>query len=327
MLLRYAGIMQACLYLFFALSLLFQTGPVLAAAGFYERGAEGWFWYQDPAPAAESEPEPEVPPPALPTPAAMEPAPAAAPAPLSAAWFRANLDRYRDVAIDDPTPAKVAAYLYLQRVALDKASRFSDATQRVALKDPWLDETVRRPLASFAAAEMSRLANTAREEVLRTLAGQAGLWFFFRSDCPYCHLQATVLEQLERQYGFTVYPISLDGGPLPDGRYPRFARDTGQAAALGVVTVPALFLARPPGDVLPLGQGVLALDQLASRILSVAVEAGWITPDEHTRTRPVRTDWLLRTDGAGLTDDVLHDPAGLVEYLRATGHSPPVSGD
>jgi conjugal transfer pilus assembly protein TraF len=313
--------------LLFMLSLLFQAGPVLAAAGFYERGAEGWFWYQDPVPAVEAEPESEAPASPPPAPAATEPAPAAEPAPLSAAWFRAHLDRYRDAAIDDPTPAKVAAWLYLQRIALDKASRFSEATQRVALKDPWLDETVRRPLASFAAAEMSRRANTAREEVLRNLAGQAGLWFFFRSDCPYCHLQATVIEQLERQYGFTVYPISLDGAPLPDGRYPRVVRDTGQATALGVVTVPALFLARPPGEVLPLGQGVLALDQLLSRMLTVAAEAGWITPDEHTRTRPVRTDWLLQTNGAGLTDDVLHDPARLIETLRAAGHPPPVSGD
>jgi hypothetical protein len=59
-----------------------------------------------------------------------------APAPLSAAWLRANLERFRDQAIDDPSPRNVALYLYLQRLVLDKAERFAEATQRAVWADP-----------------------------------------------------------------------------------------------------------------------------------------------------------------------------------------------
>jgi conjugal transfer pilus assembly protein TraF len=59
----------------------------------------------------------------------VPPAAASGPAPLSAAWLRANLERFRDQAIDDPSPRNVALYLYLQRLVLDKAERFAEAGQ------------------------------------------------------------------------------------------------------------------------------------------------------------------------------------------------------
>ncbi|MFO1432457.1 MAG: conjugal transfer protein TraF [Candidatus Competibacteraceae bacterium] len=184
----------------FAIGLLVAGGGS-AEPGFYERNAEGWFWYREPPPAVEPTPElPEPPtPPAVPPPAEAAARTTPALAPLSAAWFRANLERYRDAAIDDPTPVNITAWLYLQRVALDKASRFSEATQRAVLPDPWLDETVRRPLATFAANTLSYQAAQATETVLRQLARLAGLWFFYRADCLHCHQQAAVLEALERQ--------------------------------------------------------------------------------------------------------------------------------
>jgi translation initiation factor 2B subunit (eIF-2B alpha/beta/delta family) len=39
---------------------------------------------------------------------------------------------YRDKAIDDPSPDKVAAYYDLQRVMMDKAQRFADMARREA---------------------------------------------------------------------------------------------------------------------------------------------------------------------------------------------------
>lgn len=92
---------------------------------------------------------------------ASPPAPSG-PTPLSSAWLRENLDRYRDAAVDDPTPAKVRAYLLLQRVAMDRASAFARATQAVTLGDPLLDANVERPIASFEAQAMDAQAHRAR---------------------------------------------------------------------------------------------------------------------------------------------------------------------
>jgi conjugal transfer pilus assembly protein TraF len=120
------------------------------AAGFYFREQEGWFWYErEPEPSLEESPVPR-------SPTAQTPAPLAqtapeGPEPLSAKWIREHIGKYRDAAIDDPTPQNVALYLYLQRVALDKSRRFAAATQRAVQLDPFLDEITQRPTATFAA--------------------------------------------------------------------------------------------------------------------------------------------------------------------------------
>jgi conjugal transfer pilus assembly protein TraF len=300
------------------------AGP--AQARFYERGAEGWFWYAEEPPEPEPEPAPEAPPPpqepASPPAIAEQPPPPPpaatappVPAPLSAAWLRANLEHYRDRAIDDPTPRNVALYLYLQRLTLDKAERFAEASQRVVWSDPLLDETTRRPLATFAANLVNRTAGAAQAAALTETSKVAGLWFLFRSDCPYCEAQAPLLAVLAARHGFRIQAVSLDGKPLPGGFFPDYRRDQGQARALGVVATPALFLARPPTDLVPLAQGVLSLEELEARIVNAATEAGWIAPQWRERTRARVTD--LRMDATGLDAAALAvDPDRLLAQLR-----------
>jgi conjugal transfer pilus assembly protein TraF len=298
--------------LLFALCCLPLALPLPAPAeGFYFRGEEGWFWYeQEPALAP-------TPAPALP--AAVPPAPAAKPAPeapkpLSAPWLRAHLGAYRDAAIDEPSPGNVALYLYLQRLALDKASRFAAATQRAVQRDPFLDEVTQRPTATFAANLVNREAGAHRARALQAIARQAGVLFFFRADCPYCEAQAPLLAMLASRYGFTILPVSLDGAPLPGGVFPTFSRDRGQAQRLGVVSTPALFLARPPDDLVPLAQGLLSLAQLEERVVLAAVEAGWASEEAYGRTRPVTADLTL--DPAALPSVVPGEPEQLLRVLQ-----------
>ena len=226
-----------------------------------------------------------------------------------------ELGEYRDAAIDDPTPENVALYLYLQRVALDKSSRFAAATQRAVQLDPFLDEITQRPTATFAANLVNRQTGDQRDAVLQRIAEPAGVLFFFRSDCPYCEAQAPLLKLLENRFGFSVLAVSLDGAPLRGGEFPQFRQDRGQAHALGVVSTPALFLVRPPDAVVPLSQGLLSFAQLQERIVLAAAEAGWIGPEEYTRTRPVTADLTL--DPRALPDALSEDPAALLAALRA----------
>lgn len=298
-------------------------GAVGTPERFYERGAEGWFWYAPEPPAA---PAPETPPAPEPSPApppvAEAPAPPQAPeleqvrepAPLSAAWLRANLEHYQLQAIDDPSPTRVALYLYLQRLALDKASRFSEVYQRVVQSDPYLDETTRRPVGNYANL-LNRQAGAQRAALLRQLAGQAGLWFFHRADCPYCEAQAPVLGLIQAQTGLSIQAIALDGQALAGGHFPRFHRDTGQAARLGVVSTPALFLVRPPDGIVPVAQGLVSLSELEQRLLRAAHTAGWIDEEAYARTRPLVTE--LRLDRAlGDLEPVPEDPDTFLAWLR-----------
>jgi conjugal transfer pilus assembly protein TraF len=285
------------------------------AAGFYFREQEGWFWYErEPELAPAPEPAPPEQPAVSVEPPMSETAPKG-PKPLSAQWIREHIGEYRDAAIDDPTPENVALYLYLQRVALDKSSRFAAATQRAVQLDPFLDEITQRPTATFAANLTNRQAGDNRDEVLERVAEKAGVLFFFRSDCPYCEAQAPLLKLLEARYGFSVLPVSIDGAPLPGGTFPDFRQDSGQAAALGVVSTPALFLARPPDAMVPLSQGLLSLAQLQERVVLAAVQAGWISEGEYTRTRPVTADLML--DPGQLPANLSDDPEALLSALQA----------
>jgi len=291
------------------------------AAGFYFREQEGWFWYErEPEPTPEERPAPPQPP----TAPLAETVPEG-PKPLSAQWLREHIGAYRDAAIDDPTPRNVALYLYLQRVALDKSSRFAAATQRAVQLDPFLDEITRRPTATFAANLTNRQAGGNRDDLLRRIAETAGVLFFFRSDCPYCEAQAPLLQLLASRYGFSILPVSVDGAPLPGGAFPSFRQDRGQAQALGVVSTPALFLARPPEALAPLSQGLLSLAQLQERVVVAAVQAGWISEGEFTRTRPIIAELMLDPDRLPAT--MPDDPEALLGALRSLTGTNAASAD
>lgn len=285
---------------------------------FFLDKARGWFWREappEPRPAATAQflstrpatsgtPKPS-------------PAPSPEPSPLTAAWFRKNLERYRDRAIDDPSAENVAAYYYLQRVMLDKAHRFTDVARQVVMADPNLDENRRRPIGTFAANEANRLAGLASEQALFAIAQQAGLLFFFRSDCPYCHAQAPLLKLLEQRFGFKIVAVSLDGRPLPGDLYLDFRTDQGQAQVLGVQSTPALFLIKPPEAVLPLSQGALSLDDLTTRLLTAAHGAGWIDEAQFETARGQRSPAeLLPVSAESIAPEALTDPLALIQALQ-----------
>lgn len=303
------------------LALLGLVAPAPAgAADFFVGSEDGWFWYEDPPLPAELPPVPETA--EVPAP---EPLPAASPAPpaapegprfLSVAWIRENLDHYRDTAIDNPTPENVRAYLYLQKVMMDKASDFTAASQVVTMGDPLLDATAERPLSSFGVHAQDRAAYLARQSVLKELAGFTGLMFFFRSDCPHCHAMAPVVENLARRLGFAVVAVSVDGRPLGNGLFDDFRRDDGQAAILGVQTVPALFVARPPDRILPVGQGSMALETLEKRLLMIARQQGWVTEQAYDSTLAMQRQTQVPELG-DVDQQLLGDPKAMVDYLRA----------
>ncbi|MFZ6765081.1 conjugal transfer protein TraF [Pseudoroseomonas sp. WGS1072] len=301
--------------------------PPTAGREWTQGGREGWFFYREivepdpeeeerrpePAPQAIIPPPSPQPPPPGPQP---EPAPAVSgPAPLSAAWFRERLEGYRDQAIDDPSPENVQAYLYLQRIMLDKTSRFTESYQQVVATNPDLDANAERPLAPFAASQVDRMAAQAQDALLQHIAQDTGILFVYRSDCVYCEQQAPILQMLERTHGLKILAVALDGKPMPNGAFPNFTRDAGQAAVLGVQRTPSLFLLRPPGDVVPVSQGVLALQALKERILGQARIAGWISEEAWQATRQVQSRSLANLADV-LDPATLTDPAALVAAIR-----------
>ena len=274
-------------------------------------GPEGWFWYRD---DAESPIDTDIPTTSM-RPESSTPS-------YSTAWIRKNLPALRELAIDSPTPENVRAYLYVQRLAMDRASEFESVAAFVTSADPYLDQVSRFPTSEGGAAIGGRQAEKGKEEVLFELGQSAGIWFFFRSDCEYCHAMVNVLLNLKRMYNFKVMPISLDGAGL-DPRLGAFAVDRGQAAQLGVEVTPSMFLVRPPNldDVVPIAQGFVSMKDMEERIVRMAYFHGWISERDYTRTR-IANPMQLR-QGSGVMESL--DPGEIVRQLRpntATNDSP-----
>jgi conjugal transfer pilus assembly protein TraF len=228
------------------------------------------------------------------------------------------MEKYRDKALDEPTRENVAAYYALQRVMLDKASRFTDMASQVSVSEPMLDENLLRPTASFGALAMDDRAVRATDGAARKLAEMAGLWFVYESTCPFCEKQVGPLKGLVNAHGFKILPIALDGLPLPGNPFPDFVPDRGQARKLGADTTPALFLVRPGpgGGALPIGQGLLSGDEIVRRAIALAHQKGWLDEREYQDTRRARPLLVDGDLGQRLDPAALDDPEGLTRLVR-----------
>jgi conjugal transfer pilus assembly protein TraF len=179
-----------------------------------------------------------------------------------------RLDEARRISIMNPTEANIQAYIELQNAHMQRASVFADQWQRVL----WANSDLKydgRPTNATGIASFDNNYTQQVKESLAKLSTSHGLYFFFRSDCPFCHSMAPTLRLFEQTHGIRVIAISLDGGTLP--HFPNAITDKGQAQSLGVKSVPAFYLASPQQKtVYPLGTGVLSLSTLADRIYTQA---------------------------------------------------------
>lgn len=228
----------------------------------------GWHFYEDPEP----EPIKQPPPRATAAPTVNE---VARKPPEIAAFERLQkkLDEYRNVAIMNPTEANVRRYMALESKVVRQASLFADTAQRVAWSTPELDPTLQgRPVNAKALEVFEQDQLQARSRSIAALGRDHVLFFFFRSDCPYCHAFAPTIAAFQARYGINVVPISIDGGGIPGFPDPR--RDNGIASTLHVTQVPAVFLAQPfTGKITPIGFGVLSESQLLERISIISTPA------------------------------------------------------
>ena len=90
----------------------------------------------------------------------------------------------------------------------------------------------------------------------------------------------------------------------------------GQAALLGVEQTPALFLMKPPRQIVPLSQGALSLEELTSRILLAAKESGWLDASQYQTIQGIRPTPLLLPTAGSITPATAQDPLALIQALQ-----------
>ena len=283
----------------FLLSWLASPSACAQAGGqrYWSDTWRGWHFYEEPV---LEQPEPAL---VAPKPAIRLTAPAtkaAAPPVDSSTGPRAPelveferlqkaLEQTRNIAIMRPSEANVRRYMELESQVVGRASYFADVAQRVAWTTPELDPTLQgRPVGAQALDVFERQQSTSRAQTVADLAQDHALLFFFRSDCPYCHAIAPILQAFHARYGIKVVAIGLDSGPLPGFADAR--RDNGIATTLRVTQVPAIFLAQPfTGDITPIGFGVLTVSQLLESISVVSAVRRDAASSTSIVLRPIET--------------------------------------
>lgn len=179
--------------------------------------------------------------------------------------INAELERLKDVAIMSPTEANVKAFALAVQFMMDKASTFGDAYRRVDWQTAELHNVDRRPANQVGVDAYNAMRKVKKDQSISALAKDNGIFFFFRSNCPYCHKLAPSLKTFQALHGMEILPISLDGAGLPD--FPVFETDSGAAAKFGVDRVPALFIGnRSTGKVQPISFGMISLSEIEERI-------------------------------------------------------------
>ena len=232
-----------------------------AAPRYWSDRWRGWHFYEDPAPE-------EPPRPMLQNKDASA-RPARAPELLEFERLQKTLEDTRNIAIMRPTEANVRRYMELEAQVVARASTFADVAQRVAWTTPELDPTLQgRPVNAKALEVFEQTELADRSRAIGELGKDHVLFFFYRSDCPYCHAFAPTLEAFQVRHGIQVVAISVDGDPITG--FPDARPDNGIATALKVTQVPAVFLAQPfTGTITPIGFGVLSESQMLERIAIV----------------------------------------------------------
>lgn len=318
------------------------------SANFYDRKAEGYYWYDDPKPKEKEKNPPQTvvqpPPPKKSNVVTMqkqEPvqkvviqkntAPITAmnkkgqsPDPMSAEWLRENLPKALDRAIDNPTnadgsPSKdVVAYMYMQRILMDKAQNFSTSASRATQLDPLLDESNRIPMDTGAVMQFNRILDADREDAMHYISKKAGLWFFFDSTCSYCVFQLKVLDRFNANYDFSTLYISMDNKPIKDMKQ-KWKPDQGQAKLLNLKITPTLVLVVPPNNFYIVSQGASSVDTLKNKILMASTVKNLLPKEIKEKIDPYSKGVLTSEQmkrSKEIQDQFDKDPTVIVDYIQ-----------
>ena len=254
----------ACLWWLLSVLWIVVAEAQEASPRYWSDAWRGWHFYEEPEPRPKGQRDARPSPPRRPAPAPARPAEI-----VEFERLQKAVEQTRHIAIMRPTEANVRRYMELEAQVVARASTFADMAQRIAWATPELDPTLQgRPVNAKALEVFEQTELADRSRSIAELGRDHVLFFFYRSDCPYCHAFSPTLEAFSARFGIQIVPISVDGKGLPS--FPTFRRDNGIARTLQVTQVPAIYLAEPyTGKIVPIGFGVLSESQLIERITTV----------------------------------------------------------
>ncbi|MDX8377467.1 MAG: conjugal transfer protein TraF [Mariprofundales bacterium] len=231
--------------------------------------AQGWFWYESKPivvekPQQELYAQPQVSQSVQPI---ATPKPSMAFPPKTLEEARVQLKQLKETAVWNPTSQNLQNYMRVQWWMNDKSEAFAKNWQKVLFTNPELDYSLVHPTDASAIAVVKQAELESKRNTLQEVTKDYGLFFVFRSDCPFCHKQAPILKLFTQIYGMQVLPISMDGKGIAG--YPNPKSSVGTQFA-HVKRVPALFLVNPnKQEIKPVSSGLVSAEELIRRITMI----------------------------------------------------------
>jgi len=240
----------------FIITFLLLIIPLSAwADDFYSQHESGWYWFDDPKTAhAEKN---------IPQDHSKE-----SDSSEQVLLARQKLKKALDQAIIDPTPQNVKINIELENQLAEKANQYANMKQQVLHDNPELNYSIKHPTNNVAIQVYNEAESQKKLNVINDFSKHFGLFFFYRSTCPYCKRFAPILKHFSETYHIAVIPITTDGISLPE--FPNSKIDNGQSKQFQVSVEPALYAVDPQSQkAFPVAFGLTSESELLDNIYNV----------------------------------------------------------
>lgn len=244
-------------YLFIILILIFPLN--VFAEDFYSQHETGWYWFDDPKESQKNKS-------AIPQNQDNQMT-----AEEKVTRARQKIKNALDQAIIDPTQQNVETYIALQNQLSERANVFANTWQQVISNHPELNYSLSHPTNNMALKVYHEAESLKKIEVINEYAKKSGLFFFYRSTCPYCRKFAPIVKHFSETYHINVLPITMDGITLPE--FPNSRMDIGQAQQFNVTVEPSLYAVDPStGKYFPVAFGLTSESEILDKLYNVLTQ-------------------------------------------------------
>lgn len=232
------------------------------ADDYYSQHSVGWHWYDDPNEMAVQKPK------AITKPSDPN---------VIVNSAKQRITTALNKMISDPTQENVTQYIALQEQLNNRAEKLATVWQEVLLKNPNLNYSLDHPTNNVALQVYHEEESKEKDTSIKIFGQKTGLFFFYKSTCPYCIRFAPILKNFAERNGLTVIPITLDGISLPE--FPDSKRDSGQAAQFHVTVTPSLFAVNPyTQKAFPVAYGLTSETELRDNIYKIMTRYEGVQP-------------------------------------------------
>jgi len=239
------------------LLLLVLLGITTLDAGWLNRKAEGWAWYEDVKKTPQGKEREEE----GGSPSSEDLSPSE-----RMKDVQEGLEDKKALAVLEPTVENVGEYIKAQHEVLEQTDKFTQSWAKFILLHPEYDNTIKYPTAQYSNQVYKKQKRDAKNALFNELSKDHGFFFFFKGEEMLSQAFAGVVKMFADRFDWSVLPVSLDGYSVSE--FPDAHINTAMVENLGVEITPALYVySVSDEEFIPVAFGAISIDALEDHIV------------------------------------------------------------